>query len=634
MVTPLLFPNRLKFFLFFIFSLFLLELSAQENMTEKLVTIKVQDQSLSYVFNLITIQTGLRFSYTTDIIDAERRISLNIINKSPFEALSVILPESLTFHQSGQHIIITSFTKDEFSGSYDFKLGQKRNKNHRQAERRKSNLLISNEEIKLLKKMPISNTGLSILNCHSNIDLKIEEHIMKYQTALLRNDTTLSSGSKQQVPELNRRTISQKDGKNKPFQLTLIYPLGTDGMNSKNNDYNVSVNLFGGITNNVKGAELAGFFNVNQNGISGLQFAGFVNLSGALPQVSGGNNTQIAGAINYNKTGRSAQITGGINVGETGPQISGFINVVSESPVQVTVGINYAEVGKSQFSGVINLASYSYLQMTGGINITNDINTQISTISNIAENSKCQIAGGINVAKKGNTQIVGGINIASESKCQIAGVLNVTDKGRFQLGVINIRDTADGLPIGIINIVKSGGVFEFGIETGEYIYPALTFCSGVDKFYSILSGAYNFSNEFWAFGVGFGTSISINDKVGVNFEIVHNYMSNRKYTYPYKNYISSDLANSITSAKESNYNALVQFKPAVKYGFAKHFKVYAGPTFNFLIRTPDKYYYNNNDKEYISVISDRFKPSYSIWKKNNKNAALDFWIGFTAGIRF
>jgi opacity protein-like surface antigen len=218
--------------------------------------------------------------------------------------------------------------------------------------------------------------------------------------------------------------------------------------------------------------------------------------------------------------------------------------------------------------------------------------------------------------------LAGVVNIAGETKCQIAGVVNITQKGRFQAGLINVRDTADGISLGLINIVKQGGVMEAGIEAGEFVHTALTFRSGVQRLYSIISVGWRYPNNksanksFFAIGTGLGTSFKLIGNLGLNLELTH--------TQFYKRNIGI-----------ARYIGLTQFSPQLNYRFAKHFKMYVGPSLNLLVQS-----YDYNTALFLDPYYEDIKSPYSLYHSNfdtpsgNKNRNIDMWIGITGGIKF
>ena len=55
-----------------------------------------------------------------------------------------------------------------------------------------------------------------------------------------------------------------------PMQVSFIYPLGTNGIESVNISYKVSLNIFAGVNGGVDVVKLAGFSNVNKGDVKGV----------------------------------------------------------------------------------------------------------------------------------------------------------------------------------------------------------------------------------------------------------------------------------------------------------------------------------------------------------------------------
>jgi len=208
-------------------------------------------------------------------------------------------------------------------------------------------------------------------------------------------------------------------------------------------------------------------------------------------------------------------------------------------------------------------------------------------------------------SRKGQTntfapvQAAGLWNFAQQSNCQIAGVINVTKKGKFQIGLVNVRDTADGLSLGLINIVKQGGVMEAGIESDEFVHTALTLRTGVKRLYTIVSVGYNYTDCFWSLSSGFGTSLKLAKNLNMNFELT--------YTTLNDNILGQ--------------YSLTQISPVINYRFAKHFKVYIGPSLNLYVQ------------------NDHFKHAESPRLINIPHSFLNqtfnyIWAGITGDIKF
>jgi hypothetical protein len=626
-------------------------LNAQTKEPETKITLKVQNQPVYEVLKAITLQTGVRFSYSTDVFDVKKKISINIVNEDLNNVLKKIFPSSIDYRQVGKHIIIQS-VDEKISGlskntlyasvmNPELDIIQKQGKNLEHKD------LIYKKYENNYKKIPILNTGIIDNNCHNIENIKIENKMKKYITALLAGTVMAGVATGQnnttdtvKVDVLSPRIecVGENDfageeniRNSRIGQFTFFYPLGTDGKSSKVYTYNFSLNVLGGITAQTNGFELGAIFNINKYGSKGLQTAGIFNFTGSdACNAVESNNFQIAGFANHTRKGSSSQI-------------AGVFNFAENSPVQIGSIINSAKKSGCQISGIFNNSLESICQVSGAVNSSEKSYFQIGGLVNIAR--PCSFDEDEQPETKPVTQISGAINIAAESTCQIGGIVNVTKKGGFQLGLVNIRDTADGISIGLINIVKKGGLIEFGVEAGEFLYPVLTFRSGTDKFYTILTGTYKFSktNDFWSVGYGLGTKFNISKNFGLDLELIYNDLFFTKST-DYEDYLIIIPATDGTSAslsilpekiEKKNNNSLIQLSPVFTYKFAKNFKIFAGPSFNLLIQTLDEIYY----PEYIYLPEDpslnaRIKTPYTIFQKTKENCMLSFWIGFRAGIKF
>jgi len=541
--------RKISFIILFLFSGLIV---FAQNSLEKRATIAVQKECLENVLSSITKQTGVRFSYNSQLIDPKTKITINTQNKTIKEILSVILPPSVAYKVAGGYIVFFQQKVVE-------------------------NQLVEKIEQKKIEKNIISDNGTlsdSCLNEKDTINFSSQEINMNLKELMLATtiaatatmattpafaQDTLNNNVEQQEIEQPQAVQFQEKimPKCKPAQVTFIYPLGSGFVKSAENCYHFSLNVLGGATGQIKGVEIGSLFNINKYGAKGVQFAGIFNATGAKDAIVNSHNAQFAGVFNHTKKGKSAQFAGVFNNGDTAYlQTAGVLNIAKES--------------KAQFAGIFNNGNSALVQAAG--------------IGNVAKQTKFQAAGIFNAAK--------------ESKVQIAGIANVTGKGCFQMGLINVRDTADGVSLGLINIVKKGGVMDVGVEAGEFIHTAVTFRSGVQRLYSILAVGGNYTEQFLSVGAGLGTSVKLIRNLSMNFELTHSSL------YNFDNF-------------ESWHN-LTQFSPQFNYRFAKHFKMFVGPTLN------------------LSVQSDRnlIKVPYSFYNRTYNTTVLDMWVGVVGGIKF
>lgn len=598
----------MKAILFLLFSFIAFQSFSQE----KHITLNVQQKPLYEVFASITEQSGVRFSYNSQLLNENQKITLKVEKQPLSKVLSQILPQTVTYKLVGKHIILSAYTPpsvveilakdtavravvvvDTFARGQAPLLDTLAGRSITETEiiTDTTSLIISADTTFSEKKSNSDNGTLTTvcLNSKQTIKEKImNTKIAAFCVGLFTASTSVVAQVAGNSDSTATTTSVTESIKTIPFQATFVYPLGTNGVQSFNNEYSFSVNILVGNTGKVNGAEFASLVNVNKYSVTGVQFAGLANVTGISGFAQSSKAVQFAGVVNYNSKGNSEQFAGTVNVGDSAHiQAAGVVNFArSKSDVQ--------------FAGIANATKETDFQVAGIANTAKSSNTQIAGIANASNVSKAQIAGIVNSTKTTNLQIAGITNIAEESKCQISGIVNVTKQGGFQLGLVNVRDTADGVSVGLINIVRKGGLMELEIGGGEAMHTALSFRSGSEKLYGIISLGINFNDEFFAVGAGLGTEISLSEKIGLNLEAVQNSLYNNDF-------------------EDYRYGELTQLRTTLNFAPIKQLKLYAGPTFNFL----------------SSEVDNRvFTPPYSIWDWRSGNWQAEAWVGFTAGFRF
>ncbi len=327
--------------------------------------------------------------------------------------------------------------------------------------------------------------------------------------------------------------ISQEDEgssyRTMPFQVTLVTPLGTNGIQSFRITNRLSFNIVAGTNGGVDGFELGSVLNIISSDVSGVQLSGFGNVVGGPVHA-----VQVAGFMNINRDEFE------------GVQASGFINYV------------YGYSRAIQVAGFANLSGeLKGLQGSGFANFTGDAEgLQAAGFMNCADNIKgIQGAGFLNAAED-----VRGI--------QLAGFLNAANKvkGLQIAGFLNICDTIDGIPVAPISIVRKGGYMKFEYWGNETFYMNASLKTGVKKFYTIFSFGYKGIDSDFNTGAGFGagTNISITQNNSIDIDVNAYYIN--KYFW-----------------RNRDYNQLNTLRVSFNHEIAEHFSIFAGPAFNVLI---------------------------------------------------
>ncbi|MFY0627139.1 MAG: hypothetical protein JXR07_12640 [Reichenbachiella sp.] len=385
--------------------------------------------------------------------------------------------------------------------------------------------------------------------------------------------------------------VSRNNAKNvsleevKPFQFSLVPMVGTNGSMSGQITNRFSINLLAGYSKGTTGLEVGGFYNIDRENVSMVQLAGFGNAVGGNTQ-----GVQLAGFLNTNK-GKTGGLQGAgfVNLvgGETqGAQLAGFVNYVAD------------DFKGAQLAGFVNVAYESKAaQLAGFTNITtkNSSGTQLSGFTNVARNYKgAQISGFLNIGK-------------NVSGFQGSAFLNISNnlKGA-QLGLINIVDSLEsGVTIGVINVVKNG-LMEGAIETSDFMHALVSFRSGSNRLYSILSIGGQFKKrKLYSIGFGFGSKFKLYKKLYSNLELSSHGLE-EDFTF-------------------NELNILNRFNLNIGYQFAKHLSITAGPVLNVYVTRMQ----NPETGEYGYDWGQS-----PMFETNDSGTNITGWLGFSAAIRF
>ena len=338
------------------------------------------------------------------------------------------------------------------------------------------------------------------------------------------------------------------------FQLSLVPPIGTNGSLSDQVSNKISLNLVAGHAYGVEAVEVGGFYNRVKKDVRGVQVSGFGNQVGG--EVDG---LQLGGFININK----GQVDGA--------QVAGFLNLVSDG------------VKGWQLGGFTNIS-----KATQGL--------QVAGFNNHSEGTKgIQLAGFTNTTRGlDGLQLAGFVNVAKEVK----GV---------QLSIVNIADSvASGVQFGLLNISKKNGFISPAIESDDVIPYRLTFRSGLDRFYSLLTAGMH-GDDYWSYGAGFGSRVFLSHKraLFINPELGWHHIHKDR-------------------VKPGENSHLVKLNLNIGYALFKHLYITGGPTLNLYISSR----LDETGKPVIDIANDPF------WDEKRGRNRYQMWIGYTVGIGF
>lgn len=530
----------IRIFIFLcIFYGFPLELAAQKKTVpylEREVSIVAQNKSIENILSDISTQAEFVFSYSPDIVHSNKKISLHMHKKPVRLVLQEIFNNDIEYKARSKYVILS---KRAGSGNmkiesmlvegyiYDSKTGEKL----KEVSIYDKSLMVSTvsdeygyfkmnlPSSKSVSDLRVSKAGYADTSMLPVID---ESKLRSIELSLNAVDTVKDKkwlaffNMEKIVPKwlipkkIKINALNINDSVFKAVQFSIVPYVTTNHFLGGNSVNDFSFNCTVGYIKGVRRAEFGGIMNIVQDDAGYAQFAGFGNIVGGTF-----TGAQMGGTFNYASVVKGVQVSGAINLsGDATVQVAGIVNKATENNIQV--------------SGAVNMAKHSNVQVTGAMNIAKDVNIQVAGAINQASNAEVfQISGAINNAKKNAAlQIAGVLNHCSgTTEMQVTSLVNIAKKvKKFQIGLVNIADTCNGIPIGLVSIIKSG---YHKIEiSGNEVFPLnIAYRTGIKRLYSYFSLGVNplkYSMPVWTYGYGIGTTFGKSDKPTFDLDVSFN----------------------------------------------------------------------------------------------------------------
>jgi hypothetical protein len=565
---------------------------AQTAILERNITLKVQNEPVGNVLKQISQQANFYFSYNSNILDANKKVSVFAESQSVRGVTRTVLGDNYEFKEKGNYLIIRKLKTDErLIGGYisDQKTGEKLSnvtvydkKSLKSATTDKFGYyeIVSREAIKELS-IARFNYGDTLLQVRSEtatpqyldvslLPIPTPEPEHEPETKPLKIEPPEDRGYTEQVllsqATFERwmrngiRTVERVNDKNiksnleRKWHFSLFPYVGSNLGLSGNVVNNYSVNATVGYSAGNRIIEFGGLGNINRGNVSGLQIATLLNV------------------VKYDLRGL---------------QIAGIVNKVGENR-----GL--------QIAGITNATDI----LRGG---------QMSLINNYAVhgNGGVQIAGIVNKVANGRTgvQVSGMTNNADTVGVQI-GLINSANKVRgLQLGFINVSDTMSGIVLGFFNVVKKGyHVLE--VSANEGVFVNIAYKTGTRKFYTnyigsvrVDSGAF-WQQPLWGIGLGFGSCIPLRKKVSLTLDATAQHMS-------------------LGQISPKLNNELFRFVPALNLQVSKKLGISIAPTLN-------AYYEDLADEQAATVFRNKIVPNW----QTKQSGKWTSWMGGYVALRF
>lgn len=659
----------------------IVSLGKAQSILNRTVNLEVNRQQLAHVLEILSNKGNFYFSYNSNIIKKDSLVTLSVYSKTVKQVLDLLFKEGYEYKESGNYIIlrrtpikltlvttqalsednlyyVTGYVLDDQTGEkvpnasiYEKDQLASAITNHEGYFRLKLKSRYKTAAISVSKQyyedttliiQPKFNQQLSITIMPADItdqttiiapyNFEAPDSIMiavrgpdstHWLYTYRKSDSVMVEKTKagkwllstwQKVQTINLKKFFTA----RPYQVSMIPGVSTNGRLNSQVTNNFSFNIIGGYSGGVNGFELGGVFNIDKKDVRFAQIAGVLNIVGGKMngvQIAGVQNTvldsvngwQVGGIGNFVKRDMNGWQFGGVynHVGGNarGVQLGGIGNFTGKNFTGWQIGGYYnVAVGSfkgAQLSGWGNFAKGQTIgaQLAGLVNV------------NIRDLKGAQIGGvlNVNVRNLNGAQIAGvvNVNVGEMRGIQIGSVINYAKKLKgVQVGLINIADSSDGYSIGLINIIFKG-YHKLSLYATEVIPFNAAFKTGNTKLYSILlagvgAGYRNDSlDKIFSFGYGLGREFSFNKRFGLTTELT---------------------AQHLYLGDWDHLNLLNRLSVHAHLKFGKNFSLYAGPVFSV-------YYSNQNTpiEGYKFNIAGG-KPSI------NFNNLVKGWLGFNVGV--
>lgn len=586
------------------------------NNLSKLVTFNVKQQSVRNTLQQISTAGNFYFSFNGKLINQDSLVNLNVQRMPVRDVLDKMFDGKVDYKENAEYIILryavnhftiepeNITTADNLYLISGYIIDTKTGKKVKQASVYEKRLLKSTltddegyfslsfkgdhkEVVLTASKETYRDTSLVFLQ-----DIKIEPK--RYDDPDKEKGTMFSNtiedlgigkfllGTKQRIQSANIPSFFA----NTPFQASFIPGLSSHGMMSSRVVNKASLNILGGYTAGVDGAEVAGVFNLTIGKVKTFQAAGVFNVVGDNVEAA-----QFAGVLNYNKKDvkgfQAAGVYNSVGGKVYAAQFAGVLNY------------NKKDVKGFQAAGVANVVgkNFSGFQASGVVNTVNDTaaGIQIASVFNLDRKK----ASGLQIAGVGN------IAFKDFRGTQISGVFNYAKRfSGLQVGLINLADSSFGTSIGLLNFSKNG-YKKISFFSNDLVNANAAIKTGNANLYTLLIAGKNFSDtaKVITVGIGFGHDFVFSKRMALEAEMITQYLYLGNFDYA---------------------NILMRFQANLEIKLTKGLAIFGGPSYAFYNSTGPL-----NGASAIGYKQQIPPPKHHKFTGNNQG-----WWGWNIGVTF
>lgn len=590
--------NR-SFLLFIFFLGFATHIAQAQHLLEKRISVQVNNVPIDKVLQRIENLGGFSFSYSPDVIEVKRNVTINASQQTVREILNDIFKGKVSYKERKKYVILQNKPiQEEKKAPANFNLDgyvidQKTGEKLANASIYESATLVStiSNDVGYYKiRLPTAKNKLRLevrKAEYLDVTIPIPDRKDGYLAIQMNPDT---SKPLQELPKKNRQFVDSVS-----LQIpTPIYKFQfadstqmDESRQAEISRMNKLRSSYQRIRKNIQNTFASARQNTNIQNINDTLYSSFQ--ASILPFLS--TNGSLSGNV-VNKL--SFNLLAGYSLGVQGFEMGAVFNAVRGN----VRGFQLA--GAANFVGN-HVTGFQYANMLN-LTIGNLHGFQISQMLNYTGGN----LRGMQLAGVGNV-VAGTVN-----GYQLSGVYNYANivESGHQIGVVNYANYSKKIPFGLFSYVRHDGYRRYEFGSNEFDYVNFSFKTGVSRFYNIFSVGVNArdnQSSIGTMGYGFGTAQSLGKGWMVNADGTGHIVLTNDQTL------------------DEIKGGILKLTVGIEKKLGSRFALFAGPTLNLFI-----------SDSYDMISANKYGLVKPIWLGETPQYALKqyTWIGFQGGIRF
>ncbi|KAA0991547.1 carboxypeptidase-like regulatory domain-containing protein [Dyadobacter aurulentus] len=597
---------RITQLLFLLVALAFISAAPAEDILDKRISIRVNNQPLDETLQQIGELGNFSFSYSPDMIDIKARVSINASDERVRDILNALFKNKVTFKERRKYIILQKKEEPEKTEE-----PEEFNLNGYIIDNRTGNKLanasiyesatlasaVSNQYGYYKIRLPASTGTI-------RLEVRKEEYVGKSISITSKQDTYLQinlnpdtlrpispiSQTFTSVPEdslYHRIEIPKTQVAYSKEAISDTLPIRDSDNHVIGREYERFVKTYQKVQNSFVSAFASAKQAVHTRNITDTLYRPFQ--ASVLPFL--GTNHGLSGNIINDY---SINFLAGYSLGVDKFEIGTFVNVVR------------GNVKGFQLAGISNIVGKN----VSGFQYSNFLNLTLGNFEGFQGNNVINYTGG----NFSGFQLagVGNVVVGTLKGYQFSLGYNYANTVRsgHQIGTVNYADSSATVPFGLFSYVRRNGYRRYEFGTDEFSYFNTAFKTGMSRFYNIFTLSFNGmapNKPLGSLGYGFGTAQPLGKGWAAN----------------------ADLTASVVFFKDQKIEeinaGLFRFSISIEKKLGNKFALFAGPSVSLLLST---------DQD-ILKITDR-KGLQPIWLGADPGSGQQVyhWLGFQAGIRF